>query len=345
MTKLAVAASAVVLATLLPIPTTCWAQFAKPTVPIQLKPASNAPVTLHMTDESKAIYLALGKAAGLNVIFDGDYQSRHGVQVDITNTTLADALRIVGEITGTSAKPLAPDTIFVFADTHLKHVDYDDQFDRTIFLKYSNQQADANEILTAIRNVLPPEAKVYLVASQKAIVMHTTEENIALAQKILSELDTPRKAYRLTYAVTEVDGDKRVGTQHFSMDVVEGRQTTLKQGSKVPIATGSYNPVATTGDHPQPAGVQTQFTYLDIGMNFDATLTAMENGAQLTSTIEQSSLAPETSGVGPQDPIVRQTVLKGTFLLTSGKPVMLGSIDMPGTTRRLDIEVAMERLP
>ncbi|MEO8737178.1 MAG: hypothetical protein ABI380_11635, partial [Edaphobacter sp.] len=57
---------------------------------------------------------------------------------------------------------------------------------------------------------------------------------------------------------------------------------------------------------------------------------------------EQSSIAEQVSGVGSQDPIIRQTVLASTSFLTSDKPLVLGSLDIPGSTRRLDVEVVME---
>ena len=62
-----------------------------------------------------------------------------------------------------------------------------------------------------------------------------------------------------------VDDGRRVGTQHFSMVLVSNQRTTMKQGSKIPIATGTFSE---TGS----ASTQTQFTYLDVGLNFDATL-------------------------------------------------------------------------
>src|SRR6202034_3977261 len=37
--------------------------------PVRLKPVSNEPLTLHMTQDSKVIYQAIGKAAGINVLF------------------------------------------------------------------------------------------------------------------------------------------------------------------------------------------------------------------------------------------------------------------------------------
>jgi type II secretory pathway component GspD/PulD (secretin) len=315
-----------------------------PVAPLQLKPLSNVPISLHMTDQSKAIYEAIGKMAGLNVLFDTDYQSRQ-IQVDLTKASLTDALRIVGQLTGTYSKPLTPDTIFITTDNLLKHREFDDLATETFYLKNASQQADANEVVTALRNILSPESKVFLVGSDNAIVIRTTPELIQQAQAILNDLDIPKKTYRLTYTVTEVDGGKRVGTQHFAMVLVSGQDTVLKQGSRVPIATGSYNATATAGPSPSPAGIQTQYTYLDIGMNFEATLQATGNGAMLKSSVEQSSIAEERSGVGAQDPIVRQTSLRGVFFLTPSKPLVIGSLDIPGSTRHLDIEVVMEPLP
>lgn len=51
---------------------------------------------------------------------------------------------------------------------------------------------------------------------------------------------------------------------------------------------------------------------------------------------------PPPPPASAQDPIVRQITLEGTSILTPGKPTILGSLDVPGTTRHLDVEVAME---
>jgi hypothetical protein len=48
-------------------------------------------------------------------------------------------------------------------------------------------------------------------------------------------------------------------------------------------------------------------TYVDVGMNFDATLDEFANGVRLNSKVEQLSVADEKSGAGAQDPIIRQT--------------------------------------
>jgi type II secretory pathway component GspD/PulD (secretin) len=206
--------------------------------------------------------------------------------------------------------------------------------ERTFYLNVSDQNAQ-NEIVTALRNTVSPNDKVILVWSQNAIVMRAGPEDMALAQTILSDLDRPRKNYRLTYTVSEMDENKKIGTQHYSMILAQGQETSLNLGSKFPIVTEMGTSAS-----------QTQFTYLDLGMNFDATLTGMANGAMLKSSVEDSSVAPEKTVIGnQQEPIVRRTSLKGESFLIPGKSVMLGSMDIPGSPSRLDIEVVMEQLP
>jgi type II secretory pathway component GspD/PulD (secretin) len=204
---------------------------------------------------------------------------------------------------------------------------------QTFYLANVTAREDSMEIITAVRNILPPDVRIYFVSSENAFAMRGTPDEFVMVQKIINDLDRPKKLYRLTYTIVEMDGGKRIGVQHFSMVLTAGQRTTLKQGSKVPIATGSSEGGSET---------KVQMTYLDVGMNFDAMLDQYADGVRLRSKVEQSSVAEEKSGVGAQDPIVRQTVMEGTSLLTPGKPLVLGSLDIAGSTRHQDIEVVME---
>lgn len=207
---------------------------------------------------------------------------------------------------------------------------------RTIFLTNATHQNDANEILIAVRNTFEPSLKIYLIASKNAISITSYPEELDRIQAFIKTLDIPRPEYRLTYTLTDFDGDKRVGTQHFSMVVVSGQRMTFKQGSKIPVATGKY-------DDGKASGGTTQFTYLDVGMNFDATVTEAAGGVSLDSKVEQSSAAPDPVTIaGVNEPIIRQSVFQGSSLLSPGKPVILGSADIAGSTHHLDITVLME---
>jgi type II secretory pathway component GspD/PulD (secretin) len=231
------------------------------------------------------------------------------------------------------ALPLSAPLVYAQADTEAKPGMQPDTL-QTFYLTNISERGEVQEVVTALRNMLTPSAKIFLVPSQNAVLLSTTPDQLVLARKVLADLDRPRKTYRLTYTINESDAGKRIGSQHFTMVVVSGQRTTLKEGSKVPVATGSFEAGS--------ASAQTQFTYIDIGLNFDATLDESANGVRLRTKAEQSSIAEEKSGVGVADPIVRQTILEGTSILTPGKPLILGSLDVPGSTRHLDVEVLME---
>lgn len=77
-------------------------------------------------------------------------------------------------------------------------------------------------------------------------------------------------------------------------------------------------------------------------MNFDSVVQEYGSGVQLKSKVEQSSMMAEKSGIGPEDPIIRQTMLQGTSYLNEGRPVVLGTIDVMGSSRRLEVEALIE---
>ena len=205
---------------------------------------------------------------------------------------------------------------------------------RTFYLSSQMSQAEQNETLTALRNMLQSSTRIILVPSQNAVVVRGTAEQAQEVGDLIGKLDHPHRQYRLTYTFTDTDSGKRVGVQHYSMVLTAGERMQMKEGSRVPLITGSY----TKSDQ----SVEKQTTYLDIGFNFDSVLQPYGEGVQLKSKIEQSSMAAEKSGIGPEDPIIRQTMLQGTSYLQEGKPLALGTLDVLGSTRRLEVEALVE---
>jgi hypothetical protein len=209
---------------------------------------------------------------------------------------------------------------------------------RTFYLNNVIQGDQAgNEILNAIRNGLDDShVSVYLDNYDEAIVVRATPDQLTLAQKIINDLDKPKKTYRLTYTVTELDGTKRIDAQHYAMVLAPGQRTELSESTKVPVATSAGG------------GVQPQFSYYDVGMTFDATVTEMGKGVRLQTKVQQTSVAvPDQSDAQAKTdvvlhPVTRNANLEGASFLTLGKPMVLGSMDLPGSTRHLEVEVLME---
>jgi type II secretory pathway component GspD/PulD (secretin) len=202
---------------------------------------------------------------------------------------------------------------------------------QTFFLTNASEQGDFNDVQTALRNVLP-RAKIYGIQAQDAITIRATAEDIEIAQKLIADLDQPRKLYRLTYTITDIDGGKRSGSQQFALLVRPGEKSAFKQGSRVPIVTGTYDG--------QPPGTQVQ--YQDIGLSISAQVNGSPDSLTVHTKIEESSLGEEKSVDGTQDPVVLQTVFDESSVLSNSKPLVLGSVDLPGTTQSQEIKVVAE---
>lgn len=209
----------------------------------------------------------------------------------------------------------------------------------TIHLRNVTGEEQANQIATAIRNTSDSNVRVYLLGSQNELAIETYPEEYARIEALVHSLDRPIKTYRVTYTLTELDAGKTISTEHYSMLLGDGERSSLKEGNKVPVATGTFTP-----DGASSGSTQTQFTYLDIGMSFDASIFGLTDGIRLKSKVEESSLDQPSTIAGVTEPVVRQSVLEGTAVLPLDKPAMLGTIDVPNSTRHIDIAVVIEQV-
>src|SRR5215469_12673600 len=232
--------------------------------PPRLQPVSNDPITLNAVEDTKNIYTAIGKAAGLNVIFDPKYNSIR-IPVDLTNVSLYDALRIVGTLSKTFWRPVTPNTIYVTEDTPTNRNEQSEQAVQTFYLTNVSQQNDANEILIALRNLLDTRAKLYLIASQNAIVLRASPDELVLAEKIINDLDRTKPEVVVDVAVLEVNRQKE-----------RNLGITLPTSIGItPVATGSTGATSTTsGTSTTNGGTTTNNTTTQITLNTLANATA-----------------------------------------------------------------------
>jgi general secretion pathway protein D len=370
--------------------------------PAVLRPVSNEPLTLHMTEDTKVIYQAVGKAAGVNVLFDPDYSSKR-VQVDLNNVSLLDALRIVGTISNTFWRPVTDNTIFVAANTRAKRTELDEQAVETFYLSNAWQQTDMTDVQTAIRNLLT-NVKVAAVASQNAIVIRGTPDELLLAQKLINDLDKARPEVVVDIAILEVsknwernlgiawptnygialqapgtsssststttgtttgttgtssgatptlydlshlkaydfavtvgsatanlllsDSDTKI-LQNPRIRATDGQKATMKIGSKIPIATGSYGGggVGTGALGGISSLVNTQFQYTDVGVNIEMTPTVhFDRDVTLKIKIEVTSHSGDVTISQVTEPILSQRVVDQVIRLREGEASILGGI-------------------
>jgi general secretion pathway protein D len=371
--------------------------------PVELKPLSNEPLTLHMTEDAKVIYQAVGRASGVNVLFDPDFTSKR-IQVDLNNVSLLDALRIVGTISNTFWRPVTANTIFVAQNTRTKRTDLDEEAVQTFYLANAWQQNDLTDVQTAIRNVLGTNTafKVYAVAGQNAIVVRGTPDELLLAQKLIDDLDKPRAEVVVDIAILEVSknwernlgiswpssvgaaltpptssssttnttnttGTTTTGTAPTLYDLAHLKATdfavtigsaqanllltdsntkildnprirstdqqkaTMKIGTRIPIATGSYQTGAATAV--VSSLVNTQFQYIDVGVNIEMTPTIhFDRDVTLKIKIEDSSEDGNVTISGVTEPIIAQKTSEQVIRLREGEAsVLSGMLDKTDT--------------
>lgn len=202
---------------------------------------------------------------------------------------------------------------------------------RTFFLKNISQPNDLNDIQTALRNTLI-KARVYGIPSKASITVKGTAEELETAEKLIAVLDQPKKLYRLTYTITDIEDGKRGESRHYSLVAVADMRSTLKVGSRVPIVTGSY----------EGQSANTQVQYQDVGLYIEATVSGSPDGLNLRSNVEETSPEAAKSTAPVNDPEIRQTILDEVTLLEQGKPQVLGSVEFEGSSHRREIEVVVE---
>lgn len=143
-------------------------------------------------------------------------------------------------------------------------------------------------------------------------------------------------AYRLTYTLTEMDGTKRLGSQHDAIVLdADAPPARVDLHSNLSVPYG------------QSANQYPSMVTERIGVVIVAHLRKYANGMELTTQIEQMDLAhsamdTQTRYIAP--PITRESRLSSTALLSENKPVILGQLDTPGSTHSLQIQVELTRL-
>jgi len=115
---------------------------------------------------------------------------------------------------------------------------------------------------------------------------------------------------------------------------VDGQKASLKIGDRVPVATGSFQPgIGGVGINPL---VNTQFQYLDVGVNIDITPKVHSNGeVTLKVVMDISSVVSQSNIGGISQPVIGQRKIEHEVRLKEGEVNMLGGMLEDSQTKSL----------
>jgi general secretion pathway protein D len=391
------------------------------TGPVELAPIAQTPITLKLSEDTKTIYESIGKLAGINVLFDPDYQSRR-IRVDLNGVTLEEALQITALESKTFWRPVTPNTIFVAADTPAKRKELEQSVIRTFYLTNLSQPNELQDLVNILRQLLDTQ-RLQQFPSQQAVVVRGTPDQIAMAEKLIEDLDKSRPEVVVEVAIMQVNRDKlrnlgiqpptsisvalqsntstttsttgtNVGTgngnvttttgastgtitlnelahlnaTNFAVTIPaatanflftdsdsklitqpqirasDGQKASLKVGERVPVATGSFQPgIGGVGINPL---VNTQFNYIDVGVNID--ITPHVHGLDeitLKLAMDISAVDSYQNIGGIQQPVIGQRKIEQDIRLKEGEVNILGGLLESDQTKSLSGIPGLAQIP
>jgi general secretion pathway protein D len=395
-----------------PPPPSDAGQPALASLPPELKPLSHAPINLKMSNDAKIVFDTIAKLAGLTVIYDPEFAPRR-INTELTNVTLQQALDIVSLESKAFWKPVTENIIFVVPDLPQKRRDYEEQVVRTFYLSNTVLPQDLTEIVTGLRQILDLKRLIQLNA-QNAILIRDTPDKLAIAEKMIGDIDKAKPEVVIQVQVLEARVDKmrnlgilpgqtasigvvppgttttttnstntnttstaattnvltlqnlaHLNGSNYSITLpsftanallndsttkiiqepevrsVDGQPAKLRIGDRVPVATGSFQAgvgVGSTGG----AGfvnplVNTQFQYIDVGVNVDITPRVHPNHeVSMKVMVEVSSVTGQSNIGGIQQPIISQRKIEHDIRLREGEASVLGGLIQKTDTRGLN---------
>ena len=226
---------------------------------------------------------------------------------------------------------------------------------KTYTFKYLKQPTEIQDVVNGLRTILE-FTRVQPVPALPGVVARGSAEQIAAADRMIADIDRPRnnpatnvaaENYRLDFTLTELDAGKKTATHSYTIIVQrarnfeDSRKTSFRSGSRVPIATGSFQPgVGGAG----AKIVNTQFNYQDVGVNMDCRLYGPDDDLTLNGNIELSNVAATVDIGGLSQPVIRQARSEFIVAVAPGKPATVAGLDSVESTRRVDVEVVATKL-
>ena len=177
--------------------------------PPELKPMTLMIPTLKMNNQPpRVLFETVGKLAGVNVVFDSQFNAPgRNFNVDLTNATPDQAFDYLALLTHTFWKPIAANAIFVTEDNVTKRRDYEDDVVKVFYVTNATSVQEFQEIATAIRTVAEIR-RVFTYNAQRAMIVRDTVDKVALAEKLVHDLDKPKSEVVVDVIVMEANSQR-----------------------------------------------------------------------------------------------------------------------------------------
>ncbi len=186
---------------------------------------------------TRGAYEELGRQFGVTVAFDGDLADR-SIRFRAPKVDFETAAMILSRQTRTFTRVVDDHTLFVTDDSVQKVREYAPEVEKSLTLPASITTEEMNETLRVIRE-MTGITRTQLNTASRTLTLRSTEENIALAQAILEQIEQPHGEMMLEADILELDRNAAhqlgitppTSVKMFTLNLTEIRQLQQAQNN------------------------------------------------------------------------------------------------------------------
>jgi general secretion pathway protein D len=285
----------------------------------ELKPLNPAPINLKMNNKTRVLFETVSKLAGINVLWDPEYTApaHDGFNIELDDLTVEQALDYLAVLTKSYWKPLSSNAIFITNDSQAKRRDYEEQVTKVFYLQNTNTTQELQEVLNAVRTITDIQ-KLFPYNSQYAIVARGEADKIALAEKIINDLDKPKAEVIVDVLVIEVNS---TFSRQLSAALITGG---LTMGA-------NFQPTSNITTTPTGTTTSSTSTSSTIGLNSLAHLSTADWSTTLPSALLQAVMSDAKTKILQAPQLRSLDGIKATLNIGSREPTATGSYQ-PGVS-------------
>jgi general secretion pathway protein D len=308
---------------------------SRPQPPV-LNPRSNQPISLEFPQQVSifSIYRALGKAFGINVLFDPNLRDQE-IAIDLKEVTAQAALETLMRAAGHFYKVMDEHSIIIAQDTPQNRRTYEDLVIQTFFLS----NAEVKDMLTILRSLIDAR-KIATNEQLNAIILRDTADKVKVAERIIESNDKSKAEVVVDVELLQINSGRLrdLGANLSSYAITQSLDFGQTSG-------GTGGTGGSTGGSTTPSGVRlsdlefiNQSNWLLTIPNFIYTFIKSNTDAQLLAKPQLRITEGEKASlvIGDRRPIPLTTFNTGNNV--GGNIVPITSFQYQDVGIRIDIE-------
>lgn len=152
---------------------------------------------------TRGAYGEIGKRFGVAMVFDGELTDRQ-VRFQVPKVDFDTAVMVLSRQTRTFTRVVDAHTMFVTDDSPQKQRDYALEVEKQLMLPASVTTDEMNETVRMIREMTGIN-RTQLNTATHTLTVRSTEQNVALAQALLEQVEQPHGELMLEIEILELD--------------------------------------------------------------------------------------------------------------------------------------------